>query len=102
MRSVPPLFFARRAMAKPNAAPGGKPATKAAIYQKIAEATKLTKKQVTAVFDELVKIVKRELSKKGPGVVSLPGGLVKLKRVHKEATPARPGRNPATGQPMMI
>jgi len=34
-------------------------------------------------------------------VVALPG-LLKIKRVQKKATPARQGRNPATGEPMTI
>jgi nucleoid DNA-binding protein len=79
-----------------------KPATKTAMYQALADATGLTKKQVTSVFDELAKLIKKEVGKKGPGVVALPPGLVKIKRVFKPATKARQGRNPATGEPMMI
>jgi len=82
-----------------NKAP--KPATKSAMYQTLAEATGLSRKQIAAVFDELSKFIRRDVGKKGPGVVGLPG-LLKIKRVHKSATPARQGRNPATGEPMMI
>jgi hypothetical protein len=46
-------------------------------------------------------MLKRSVSKKGPGVVALPG-LLKIKRVTNPATKARQGRNPATGEPMMI
>lgn len=79
----------------------GKPATKTALFATLAEATSMTKKQVTVVFDELGNLIKHELSKKGPGVVTLPG-LLKIKRVHKPATKERMGRNPQTGEPMMI
>jgi len=78
-----------------------KPATKTAMYKALAEATELSNKQVAQVFDELANFIKRELSKKGPGVVNVPG-LLKIKRVEKKATPAREGRNPRTGEPMQI
>ena len=77
-----------------------RPVSKSAMYQSLAEATGLTRKQIGSVFDELTNLVKRSVSKKGPGVVALPG-LLKIKRVTKPATKARPGRNPATGEPMM-
>ena len=78
-----------------------KAATKTATYQRLAEATGLRKKQVSQFFDELSKMIQQELSKKGPGVVTIPG-LLKIKRVEKPATKARQGRNPQTGEPMMI
>src|SRR5262249_25335814 len=59
------------------------------------------RKQIGSVFDELTNLIQRAVSKKGPGVLALPG-LVKIKRVTKPATKARQGRNPATGEPMMI
>ena len=78
-----------------------KPATKTAMYKALAEATELSNKQVAQVFDELANFIKRELSKKGPGVVNVPG-LLKIKRVEKPATKARPGRNPMTGAEILI
>jgi nucleoid DNA-binding protein len=83
------------------AEPRAKPATKSATFQKLAEATSLSRKQVAAFFDELTKLIKNELGKKGPGVFNVPG-LIKIKRVVKPATKAREGRNPATGEPLMI
>ena len=80
----------------------GKPATKNAIYQALSDETGLSRKQVAPVFDALAELIRRELGKKGPGVVTLPTGLLKIKRVHKPATPAREGRNPATGETIMI
>jgi nucleoid DNA-binding protein len=78
-----------------------KPATKTATFQKLAEATNLTRKQVALFFDELSNLIKAEVGKKGPGIFNLPG-LLKIKRVEKPPTKARPGRNPLTGEPMMI
>jgi nucleoid DNA-binding protein len=78
-----------------------KAATKSALFQSLADATGLSRKDIASVFDALTALIKREVGKKGPGVIALPG-LLKIKRVHKPATKARPGRNPATGEPMMI
>ena len=78
-----------------------KPATKSATYQKLADATSLSRKQVASFFDELSKLIKSELSKKGPGVFNVPG-LLKIKRVEKAPTKARQGRNPLTGEPITI
>ena len=50
-----------------------KPATKGAMFQTLAEKTGLTRKQVTEVFDAFQNFIQQELSKKGPGVVALPG-----------------------------
>jgi nucleoid DNA-binding protein len=75
---------------------------KSAVIQELAEAAGLTRRQVAAVFDALSnKVLKRELSKKGPGVFILPG-LLKLRLVHKPATPARKGINPFTKQEQMF
>jgi nucleoid DNA-binding protein len=78
-----------------------RPATKSATFQKMAEATSMTKKQVATFFDALSDLIKNEVGKKGPGVFNVPG-LLKIKRVEKPATKARPGRNPMTGQEIMI
>jgi nucleoid DNA-binding protein len=71
------------------------------MFQSLAEATGLSRKQVAAVFDEITNLIRRDVGKKGPGVFALPG-LLKIKRVNRPAKPAREGRNPATGEPMMI
>jgi len=78
-----------------------KPATKTAMFQDLAQLTGLSRKQVASVFDELKNYLERQLGRKGPGVVNL-AGLLKIKRVEKKATPARPGRNPQTGEAIMI
>ena len=74
---------------------------KSAMFQALAEATDLTRKQVTDVFVKLDEYIAEQLGKKGPGVVTVPG-LLKIKKVEKPATKEREGRNPSTGQPIII
>src|SRR5215510_9898958 len=78
-----------------------KSATKSAMFQELASKTGLSKKQIGGVFDALTGFIHDQVGKKGPGVVTLPG-LLKVKRVEKPATKARPGRNPMTGEEIMI
>jgi nucleoid DNA-binding protein len=78
-----------------------KAATKTALYQQLADATTLTRKQVEGFFVALENLIKQELSKKGPGEFKLPG-LLKIKRAEKPATKARPGRDPRTGATITI
>ncbi|HEV3260309.1 MAG TPA: HU family DNA-binding protein [Gemmataceae bacterium] len=89
-------------MAKNNATKANRPMTKSAVYQELAEKTQLPRKKVAEVFDALAELIKHQIGKKGPGVFTLPAGLVKIKRAEKKATPARPGRNPQTGEAIMI
>jgi len=83
------------------ASKAGKALTKSETYQAIVAATGLSRKQVAAFFESLGKLINENLGKKGPGVFALPG-LVKLKVVHKPATPARKGINPFTKQEQMF
>ena len=76
-----------------------KPPTKSELYTQIAEATDLSKKDVSAVFDELSDAVGRSLKKHG--AFTLPG-MAKMTVKKKPATKARPGRNPFTGEDIMI
>ena len=78
-----------------------KAATKSQIFQELADATGLSRKQIGDVFTALADLIKTHLGKKGAGVVTVPG-LLKLKLVKKPATKARPGRNPFTGAEIMI
>ncbi|MBV8611121.1 MAG: HU family DNA-binding protein, partial [Singulisphaera sp.] len=78
-----------------------KPANRAVVYTALAETTGLGKNQVAAIFSALGALIAKELGKKGPGQVVLPG-LLKLKVVRKPATKARSGTNPFTGEPMTI
>jgi nucleoid DNA-binding protein len=85
---------------KPMATKAAKPITKSETLQALSAATGLSRKQVATVFDELGKLIHKNL-KKGPGVFAL-AGLVKLKVVHKPARPARKGINPFTKQEQMF
>src|SRR5262249_13079890 len=78
-----------------------KAATKSEIFTEISKTTELTRKQVQAVFDALQGIIARDVGKKGPGVFTLPG-LIKIQRIHKEATKEHPGINPFTKEPTII
>ena len=74
-----------------------KPRTKSSLYTTIAENTDLSRKEVAAVFDALGAVIKKDLSKSGPGAVNV-AGLIKLQVQRKRATKARPGVNPFTGE----
>ena len=80
---------------------GGKPLTKSQFLNALAEPTGLTRKQVAGIFTELSSLIAKQLSKKGPGVITLPG-LMKVKVVRKAATKARKGINPFTEEEIMI
>ena len=79
-----------------------RPTTKSETLNIIADETELTRKDVSAVFDSLAKLMKRDLKGRGrPGVYTVPG-LMKVKVVRKPATRARKGVNPFTGEEMMF
>jgi nucleoid DNA-binding protein len=80
---------------------GGKPMTKSEILASMADATQLTRKQVSVVFDALAAEMKKALGKKGPGLFVVPG-LMKVTKVHKPAVPAKMGINPFTKQQQMF
>ena len=88
---------------KKKAAPAKKtvavkaPLTKSAMMDEIAGNTGLTKKQVSAVFDELSTLVERHIKKGAVGQFTLPG-LMKIEVRRKPATKARKGINPFTGE----
>ena len=66
------------------------PMNRTALYTEIATNTGLSKKDVAAVLAELGEVIDRHISKKGPGVFTLPG-LLKIKTVKKPAQKARKG-----------
>jgi nucleoid DNA-binding protein len=76
-----------------------KPSTKSEILGNISDKTGLTRKQVSAVFDELAVLIKRDL--KSSGLFNVVG-LMKIKLVHKPAVPAHKGINPFTKEQMMF
>ena len=77
------------------------PLTKAQLFASIAEDSGLTNKQVVAVFESLGDHMHRHLKKRSTGTFTLPG-LAKITVQSKKATRARPGRNPFTGEEIMI
>lgn len=77
-----------------------KPTTKSELFTQIATKTQLKRKEVSAVFDELSTLIKRDL-KSGPGVFNL-AGLLKIKVIHKPAQKARKGINPFTKEEMVF
>lgn len=87
-------------MAKNKKGSAAKAITKSETYQQIATATELSRKQVASVFDELSKLIKHEVGKKGPGIFTLPG-LAKIKREHKDATKGGTRPNPFKPGEMM-
>ena len=76
-----------------------KPSTTSEILGHISEKTGLARKQVSAVFDELSPIIKRDL--KASGMFNVVG-LMKIKLVHKPAQAARKGINPFTKEEVMF
>lgn len=93
--------MAKRKAAKRKVGAQNKPRTKGEILRGLAERTELSRAQVVSVFDEMSKLIKTDLGKKGPGVFVVPG-LLKIKVVRKPATKARKGTNPFTGEEMMF
>jgi len=98
----------KKSAAKKKAAPAAKAKsaiatkmTKTAILTEIAEKTALNRKQVAAVFDELEVLIERHIMKRGAGEFTLPG-LLKIRSVKRPATKKRMGRNPATGEEIVI
>ncbi|CAG0944293.1 MAG: hypothetical protein AMXMBFR45_00550 [Gammaproteobacteria bacterium] len=77
---------------------GGAP-TKSDILNAIAKDTKLSRKQVSSVFDSLNGVIKKSL--RSNGLFTMPG-LLKLKVIKKPATKEREGTNPFTGEKMVF
>ena len=75
--------------------------TKNQVFSEISEQTHLAKRDVAAVFDSLNDLVGKQIGRRGPGMFTIPG-LVKVVKKKKPATKARMGRNPQTGEPVMI
>lgn len=79
----------------------GNKLTKSQFVAALTESSGVPKKQVVAVLDALNAVVVEQLSKKGPGVVTLPG-LLKLSVTDKPAVPERNGIDPFTKQPKLF
>lgn len=86
-------------MATKNGKSAKKPLSKSEVLSTIATKTNLKRKEVSAVFDELGVLIKKDL--KGAGMFNLMG-LMKIKVVHKPAVKARKGINPFTKEEVMF
>jgi nucleoid DNA-binding protein len=75
--------------------------TKTAILNEIATNTNLSRAQVSSVMDELESVIERHIRKRSVGEFTLPG-LLKIKAAKRPATKKRMGRNPATGEEIVI
>jgi len=76
------------------------PLSKAALINALVETDSgLNRKQVKSLIESLESIGHKQLKKTGGGVVP---GFAKFVVVTKKATPARTGRNPATGEEIQI
>ena len=75
--------------------------TKTAILNEIATNTNLSRAQVSSVMDELESVIERHIRKRSVGEFTLPG-LLKIKAAKRPATKKRLGRNPATGEEIVI
>jgi nucleoid DNA-binding protein len=74
-----------------NSLASKKPMTKTEMIATLSEATGLERKQVVSLFDELAKLIEKELDD-GAGAVNI-FNLLKVKVVRKPATPERKGIN---------
>jgi nucleoid DNA-binding protein len=76
--------------------------SKAEIITSLCEETGMAKKEVKAVLTALSNQAQRHLISRGSGEFVVPELGVKLRRVKRPATKARKGRNPFTGEEIMI
>lgn len=103
-KTVAKKAVAKKAVAKKAPAPKkaksfAEPMSKTGLVSHIAEAAELSKKQVSAVFDELASVIEGHLKKKGgAGHFTMPG-LFKIVTKHKPAQKARKGIHPITKEP---
>jgi nucleoid DNA-binding protein len=84
-----------------KASPASKRRSRAEIIREIAEGTDLKPGKVREVFEALTALMAADLGRKGPGEFNFQG-LMKLRTVNRPATKARKGRNPFTGEEIMI
>jgi nucleoid DNA-binding protein len=81
--------------------PASKRRSRGDVVKQIALATELKPGKVKEVFGALTALIGADLGKKGVGEFNFLG-MIKLKTVNKPKTAARKGRNPFTGEEIMI
>jgi nucleoid DNA-binding protein len=84
-----------------NVKPSSKPRTKNEIMNILAEATGLSKKEISTVFQAMADVIGKDIGKRGCGVFTMPG-LMKIRVVNRPATKSRKGINPFTGEEMVF
>src|SRR5436190_22851429 len=73
-------------MAKANGGGGkAKSLTKSQIYDAVAQESEFSRADVKKFFAALESVIRDQLGRKGPGVITIPG-VIKLKAVKKAAT----------------
>lgn len=82
--------------------PIGDKQTKNQIISSISTETGMHKKEISGVFQCLAGHIQRHMQKRGSGEFVIPETGIKVRRVMKPATKKRLGRNPATGEQIMI
>ena len=97
MATRPKQRKATKSTPKKAVTSNGKARTKNEIFTELAASTGLARKEVASVFDEMRDLIKKDISKRGPGIFTIPG-LLKLQVVRKAATKKRKGINPFTGE----
>jgi nucleoid DNA-binding protein len=75
--------------------------TKSEFIVAVAQKSGLEKKQVAAALAGIVDVAVHELGKKGPGQVTVPGLAIITAKL-KPATKAHPGKNPFTGEAIIV
>lgn len=75
--------------------------TKTQLLNHLADQTGLSKKEVEGVYNALAETVVASCSKRGAGQITLPG-LIKIELKKRPARKKRMGRNPATGEEIVI
>ncbi len=75
--------------------------TKTQLVASLSESTGLSKKDVSAVLDELGVVIERHIKRRAVGTFTLPG-LLRIKRVRKPARKARTMRSPRTGEEIEV
>lgn len=76
--------------------------SRAEIFQHIAKATGIKRIDVEAVFDEMAKLIKSHLAKKGSGEIIIPKLGLKIRKVRRKATKQRTMISPLTGTEVVI
>jgi branched-chain amino acid aminotransferase len=93
---------AKVAVKPKKATPISEKLTKMQIIRMLAEDSELSVKQVKTLFVALQQLMHRSVTKNGCGEFVLPEVAIKVRRVKKKASKKRMGRNPFTGQEIVI